>query len=322
MSIGVIGAGAFGTALAVAMARGGADVVQWGRNAAQMAAMASQRENAAYLPGVTLPTSLTVCADLAALADCRAVLLVLPAQQSDGFLAAHAAQLPNAPLVLCAKGIDATYFATQTDIATRHCALPLAVLTGPGFASEIARGLPAALVLACQDERLGAKLQAQIATDRLRLYLSSDPVGAQLGGALKNVVAIAAGISIGAGLGESARAGLVTRGFAEMRRLGVALGADAETFAGLSGLGDLMLTCASAQSRNFAAGLALGQGAPLPPGKTQEGVATARAAVSLGAKFNIEMPIAAAVAAVLDNTLTIDGAMASLLARPLKPNEA
>jgi len=322
MSIGVIGAGAFGTALAVALARGGANIWFWGRSDGQIAQIRECGENAQYLPGVQLPDSITPTADLANLAGVKALLLALPAQQSDAFLATHHSKLPRAPLVLCAKGIDAKYFATQTDIACRHCALPLAVLTGPGFANEIARGLPAALVLACEDSGLGAKLQTLLTTDRLRLYLSNDPTGAQLGGALKNVVAIAAGIAIGAGLGESARAGVVTRGFAEMRRLGVALGGQAETFTGLSGLGDLMLTCASDQSRNFAAGLALGRGGSLPAGKTQEGVATARAAVELGAKFDIEMPIAAAVAAVLDMTLTIEGALASLLARPLKPNEA
>ncbi|MEX0971344.1 MAG: NAD(P)H-dependent glycerol-3-phosphate dehydrogenase [Paracoccaceae bacterium] len=322
MSIGVIGAGAFGTALAVAMARGGANVLLWGRNAAAMADMAQARENARYLNGIGLPANLKPTAALADLAQMQAILLTLPAQQTDGFLAEQVRALPNAPLVLCAKGIDARHFATQTDIAARHSQAPLAVLTGPGFAHEIARGLPAALVLACENAALGQALQTLLSTDRLRLYLSSDPTGAQLGGALKNVVAIAAGMAIGAGLGESARAGLVTRGFAEMRRLGVALGAEAETFAGLSGLGDLMLTCASAQSRNFAAGLALGQGQPRPPGKTQEGVATARAAVALGAKCGVEMPIAAAVAAVLEGQLNISGAMSGLLARPLKSSEA
>jgi len=322
MSVGVIGAGAFGSALAVAMAKGGAEVRLWARSAEHVAQMTASRKNAKYLPGVKLPDTLTPISNLADLAGVDAVLLALPAQQSDPFLSSFCANLPKAPLVLCAKGIDAHYFATQTDIAQRHCTHPLAVLSGPGFAGEIARGLPAALVLACDNLQLGQTLQNILSTDRLRLYLSKDPTGAQLGGALKNVVAIAAGIAIGAGLGESARAGVVTRGFAEMRRLGVALGAQAETFVGLSGLGDLMLTCASAQSRNFAAGLALGQGNPLPPGKTQEGVATARAAVALGKKHNIEMPIAAAVAAVLDGSLTIHGALASLLARPLKPNEA
>lgn len=322
MSIAVIGAGAFGTALAVAMARGGAQVRLWGRTAAHIADLRAKRENTRYLPGVPLPDTLAPVDDLGALVDAKAVLLALPAQQSDMFLAAHGTALPDAPLVLCAKGIDATHFAMQTDIARRHITNPLAVLTGPGFAQEIARGLPAALVLACDDAALGAQLQAVLSTERLRLYLSDDPAGAQLGGALKNVVAIAAGIAIGAGLGESARAGVVTRGFAEMRRIGVALGAQPDTFTGLSGLGDLMLTCASDQSRNFAAGLAMGRGGALPPGKTQEGVATARAAVELGAMFRIEMPIAAAVAAVLDGAMTIEGALASLLARPLKPNEA
>jgi glycerol-3-phosphate dehydrogenase (NAD(P)+) len=194
---------------------------------------------------------------------------------------------------------------------------PLAVLTGPGFAGEIARGLPTALTLACADADLGRRLQAALATPRLRLYVSEDVTGAQLGGALKNVVAIACGMVEGARLGMSARAALMTRGFAEMTRLAVAMGARPETLAGLSGLGDLSLTCTSEQSRNFALGAALGAG-QVPSSGTVEGVATARAACRLGARHGVETPIAAAVADVLDGALTLDGAMDALLSRPLK----
>jgi glycerol-3-phosphate dehydrogenase (NAD(P)+) len=193
----------------------------------------------------------------------------------------------------------------------------LAALTGPGFAGEIARGLPTALTLACADAGVGRALQELLAAPRLRLYLTDDMVGAQLGGALKNVVAIACGMVEGARLGASARAALMTRGFAEMSRLAVAMGGRAETLAGLSGLGDLSLTCSSGQSRNFALGRAMGAG-EARPGGTVEGVATARAACELGRRHGVELPIAAAVADVLDGTTTLGGAMEALLARPLR----
>ena len=315
--IGVAGAGAFGTALAVVQAAAGKPVVLWGRDAPAMAAMQASRSNP-RLPGVALPDGLTCTADLAALARVEALLLVVPAQETEGFLRAHGAAVPDAPLVLCAKGIDAQRRRLQTGIAAE--AVPghaLAALTGPGFAGEIARGLPTALTLACADAERGRVLQELLATPRMRLYLTDDVTGAELGGALKNVIAIACGMVEGAKLGASARAALMTRGFAEMVRLAVAMGARAETRAGLSGLGDLSLTCASMQSRNFAAGHALGAGAARPGG-TVEGVATARAACELGAGLGVELPIAAAVADVLEGRLTISEAMKALLSRPLR----
>jgi glycerol-3-phosphate dehydrogenase (NAD(P)+) len=314
--IAVAGAGAFGTALAVVQAGEGREVALWGRDAAAMRAAEAARE-APRLPGIALPAGLRCTGALGELAGAEAVLLALPAQATEGFLHAHGAALPEAPLVLCAKGIDARGFRLQTEIA--GALLPgraLAALTGPGFADEIARGLPTALTLACADAGVGRALQRGLAARRLRLYLSDDPVGAQLGGALKNVVAIACGMVEGAGLGASARAALMTRGFAEMTRLAVAMGARAETLSGLSGLGDLSLTCNSAQSRNFALGRALGAGAQRPGG-TVEGVATARAACTLGARHGVELPIAAAVADVLDGA-TLASAMDALLARPLR----
>jgi glycerol-3-phosphate dehydrogenase (NAD(P)+) len=315
--IAVIGAGAFGTALAVAEAREGRAVRLWGRDAAAMAAAEAARETP-RLPGVALPSTLTCTAALADLAGAEATLLVLPAQATEAFLAAHAAALPPAPLVLCAKGIDARGLRLQSEIAAARAAgHSLAALTGPGFAAEIARGLPTALTLACADPDLGPVLQTSLATSRLRLYLTDDLTGAELGGALKNVVAIACGMVEGARLGASARAALMTRGFAEMTRLAVAMGARSETLAGLSGLGDLSLTCNSAQSRNFATGRALGAGESAPPG-TVEGVATARAACQLAGSRGVELPIAAAVADVLEGALTIEAAMAALLARPLR----
>jgi glycerol-3-phosphate dehydrogenase (NAD(P)+) len=314
--IGVAGAGAFGTALAVAQAAAGRPVRLWGRNAAALAAAEVDRTSAA-LPGIALPPGLACVSDLAALAGAEAILVVVPAQQTESFLAERAAGLPDAPLVLCAKGIDAHSLRRQTEIAARLApGRPLAALTGPGFAAEIARGLPTALTLACADPAVGRTLQTGLSTQRLRLYLTDDVVGAELGGALKNVIAIACGLVEGARLGASARAALMTRGFAEMTRLAVAMGARPETLTGLSGLGDLSLTCNSTQSRNFSLGHALGAGEPRTAG-TVEGVATAGAACDLAARHGVELPIAAAVADVLAGT-PIEAAMDALLARPLR----
>jgi glycerol-3-phosphate dehydrogenase (NAD(P)+) len=315
--IGVAGAGAFGTALAVVQAAAGNPVTLWGRDAAAMQAMDATRANP-RLPGVVLPPGLACSADLAGLASAAAVLLVVPAQETERFLRTHGATLPPVPLVLCAKGIDAGSLRMQTEIAVAVVpGHPLAALTGPGFAGEIARGLPTALTLACGDPSRGRALQEALAAPRLRLYLTDDVTGAELGGALKNVIAIACGMAEGAGLGHSARAALMTRGFAEMRRLAVATGGRAETLAGLSGLGDLSLTCNSAQSRNFTLGRALGAGESRPGG-TVEGVATARAACRLAEARGVEMPIAAAVADVLDGGLTLAQAMEALHSRPLR----
>jgi glycerol-3-phosphate dehydrogenase (NAD(P)+) len=316
MSVAVIGAGAFGTALAVVQAAAGRSVRLWGRDAAAIGAMAAARENPRHLPGVVLPPGLEPVAELAALGRADAVLLALPAQATHGFLAGYGSALPAAPLVLCAKGIDARGLRLQSELA-KGAGRPLAALTGPGFAGEIARGLPTALTLACAEAGIGRALQALLATPRMRLYLTDDIVGAQLGGALKNVIAIACGMVEGAGLGASARAALMTRGFAEMTRVAVAMGARAETLTGLSGLGDLSLTCNSGQSRNFALGRAMGAGEP-GAGGTVEGVATARAACELGRRHGVDLPIAAAVADVLDGATTLAGAMEALLARPLR----
>lgn len=316
--IAVLGAGAFGMALAAIHAYEGRRVALWGRDPARMAALAAGRSDPARLPGVTLPDGVDCVSDLSDLARAETLLLAVSAQNTGAFLAERGAELPPAPLVLCAKGIDAATLRLQTEIAAE--ALPaarLAALTGPGFAGEIARNLPSALTLACADPALGRDLQRRLAARRLRLYLTDDVTGAQIGGALKNVMAIACGMAEGAGLGHSARAALMTRGFAEMTRLAVALGGRAETLAGLSGLGDLSLTCNSTQSRNFALGKALGSGTARPGG-TVEGVATARAACRLSRRHGVEMPIAAAVADVLDGGLTIGGAMEALLSRPLR----
>ncbi len=292
MKIGIIGAGAFGSALAVAYGQKGLEVALWARGKPCARAY---------------PAPVSHISDLADLQGAAAILLVLPAQQTAAFLAKNT--LPEAPLVLCAKGIDAATGRLQSEVAGRAAS----ILTGPGFADEIAAGLPTALTLAGGN----AAQQALLSTPKLRLYRTDDMIGAQAGGALKNVIALACGMAIGAGLGESARAALLTRGFAEMQRLGVALGGKAETFQGLSGLGDLALTCASTQSRNFAQGLAFGRGTGATGG-TVEGLATAQAAAALARKLGVEAPITAAVAAVVSGAATVETAMQTLLARPLK----
>ena len=308
--VAVLGAGAFGTALAVALSANG-PVTLWGRD------IGWARENP-RLPGVTLPKEITVTDDLE-LALAPDVLLALPAQQLSGFLDQHKDRLDNRSLVSCAKGIDLQRLTGPSRMIAAACPdAMVAVLTGPSFAADIARGLPTALTLACADGAGGEALQSRLSTPALRLYRTTDVAGAELGGALKNVIAIAAGVVIGAGLGDSARAAIVTRGFAEMTRMAVGLGARPETLTGLSGLGDLVLTCTSAQSRNFRFGQALGAGTPFDPATTVEGVATARAVSVMAKDRAAEMPIAAMVAALAQGDVSVAQAMTHLLNRPLK----
>lgn len=315
--IAVAGAGAFGTALALVLAaREG--VTLWGRDAGAMAAMAATRANP-RLPGAVLPDAVLPTADAGALAGAEVVVLAVPAQALGGFLAAHSEALAGTSLVAVAKGIDLATLEGPSALVARHVpgAVP-AVLTGPSFAADLARGLPTALTLACRDVGVAEGLQARLATPALRLYRTGDVAGAELGGALKNVVAIACGASDGAGLGESARAALLTRGFAEMRRLAVALGAEEATLMGLSGLGDLVLTATSPGSRNFRLGIRLGWGLGPEPGVTVEGAATAGAAVRLGIAHGVATPVAEAVAGLVAGTLDVGGALRHLLDRPLR----
>lgn len=315
--IAILGAGAFGTALGVALARGGRRVTLVAREGAER--IDAARENAARLPGVTLPDALRVTAGTDALCGADAVLLAVPMQALGGALRDHAGALAGLPLVACAKGVDlATLRGPTALMAGSQPGGTHAILTGPSFAADIARGLPTALTLACGDPEAGEILQHLLSVPTLRLYRTTDTLGAELGGALKNVVAIAAGATIGAGLGDSARAALMTRGYAEMLRLAVALGARPETLAGLSGLGDLVLTCTSAQSRNFRYGMALGRGETFGEGVTVEGRATAEAVARLAGAQGIDMPLTRAVAALAAGRMTIAQAMDALLARPLK----
>ncbi len=315
-SIQVIGAGAWGTALALQGIRAGAQVRLWARDPARADAIARTRENP-HLPGVTLPEALHVshCWEPADL-----LLLATPTQA----LRALAPDLPPGLLVACCKGVEqGTHRLPLEILADLHPTRPACVLTGPNFAAEIASGLPAAAVIAGTNAEARAEAVALLATPQFRLYGNDDPVGAQVGGAAKNVVAIAAGAVIGAGLGENARAALVTRGLAELARLATALGGRAETVSGLSGLGDLLLTCTGPGSRNFSFGLALGQGRSVQEilaarESVTEGVATAPALVARARAAGVELPIAAAVAAVVEGHLTVAEAMHRLLARPLR----
>ncbi|MEY4982973.1 MAG: hypothetical protein RIR62_1239 [Pseudomonadota bacterium] len=317
--IGIVGAGAFGTALAVALGREGRAVTLWARDAGDVAAMRATRGNAARLPHVALPDAVAVTGDLRDLLGASTVLLSVPMQALRGFLAG-ATGLDGLPLVACCKGVDlATLTGPSAVIAAACPSSTPAVLTGPSFAADIARGLPTALTLACADPDQGAALQRLLSTPALRLYTTADVAGAELGGALKNVIAIAAGVVMGAGLGDSARAALMTRGFAEMTRFATHLGARAETLMGLSGLGDLVLTCTSAQSRNFRYGHALGAAEGFDPAVTVEGAATARAVAGLAMREGIDMPVTQMVAALVTGRTALADAITALLSRPLKP---
>jgi glycerol-3-phosphate dehydrogenase (NAD(P)+) len=315
--IGVLGAGAFGSSLAAVFAAGGHDVTLWGRNVDHLDCTKDSVTNTKYLGDIPLPASLGVTSNLDDLANMDMLLVVIPSQQLSGFLGANS--LPQScPIILCAKGVERETTRMQTAIAESHIPNPLAVLTGPGFAHDIAMGKPTAMTLATSDADLGAHLQQTLSTQNLRLYLSDDMIGAQLGGALKNVYAIACGIVIGAGLGDSARAALLTRSFAEMSRLAAVLGAKPETLSGLSGFGDLVLTATSPLSRNFSFGLKVGTGQGLETGKTVEGIATAQGLRALAHNHHIEMPIADTVAEILAGRLTVTQGLGQLMSRPLK----
>ena len=327
--LAVAGAGAFGTALALAAHRAGRGVTLWARNPAQAAAMHSTRENAAYLPGVKIPSDLTVTADPAVFRSAHLVLLVVPAQAARATLAAIANDIPpGAPAVACSKGIEQGTGFLQSEIVST--CLPQAVpasLSGPGFAEEIAAGMPTAITIAAADMALAHELCAALSSESFRPYASGDLVGVELGGAAKNVLAIACGIVAGRALGESARAALIARGLAEMTRLGVALGARQETFMGLSGLGDLVLTATSEKSRNTSFGMALGRGQPIAEllgegAPLVEGAHTAGVAAELARKHAVDAPIIAAVAAIVEGALNVDQAIDRLVARPLKAENA
>jgi glycerol-3-phosphate dehydrogenase (NAD(P)+) len=322
-SIGIIGGGAWGTALAQALRQAGRSVRLWAREADVADEINARHANTAFLPGVALDAGIAATTELADIARQDVVLMVAPAQHVRAVAAALAPDLARGtPVILCAKGLEQATGKLLGEVLgeTIPQATP-AVLSGPSFAADVARGLPAALTLATADEALGEALAAALGSRMLRIYWSGDTVGVQLGGAVKNVLAIAAGIVDGKGLGASAHAALVTRGFAELRRFGEALGARPETLMGLSGLGDLLLTCGSAQSRNMSLGRALGQGQTLQSvlgsrRSVAEGVFTAAAVARVAATKGVDMPISQAVAAIVDGSLGVDTAIEALLSRP------
>ena len=319
---GVIGGGAWGTALAQTLAMSGREVTLWAFEDDCSAAINDKHENTLYLPGVKLHSSLRASSNMADLAGVDAILAVAPAQHMRATLANFAPYSSDGlPVILCSKGIEISTLSFMSEVLAD--VLPdttPAVLSGPSFAIDVANGLPTAVTLAVEDENLGAGLAKAIAAQSFRPYLSTDVLGAEIGGAVKNVLAIACGMVLGKGLGRSAHAALMTRGFAEMSRLGSALGARPDTLTGMCGLGDLVLTCSSEQSRNMSCGMALGQGQTLEKimssrSAVTEGVATAPALKQLAAKAGIEMPICEAVAAILDGSADVDTAIEALLSR-------
>jgi glycerol-3-phosphate dehydrogenase (NAD(P)+) len=318
-TVAVIGAGAWGTALAGVAARAGRDVVLHARSPATAAEIAATRSNP-KLPGAKLQASVKVTDDIVAAAAADMVLIATPAQNLREAVAALAPYLAAAkPVIACAKGIERGTHKFMTEVIAEAApnAMP-AILSGPSFAEDVARGLPTAVTLAAKDETLAGALVQALGSSTFRPYHTTDVRGVEIGGAAKNVLAIAAGIVVGRKLGASAQAALTTRGFSELTRLGRACGARSETMAGLSGLGDLILTCSSPQSRNFALGIALGRGEPPPRGKLAEGEFTAPVLIELAASQHVDMPVSNAVAAILSGAMTIDAAIESLLTRPFK----
>lgn len=324
-SVGIIGGGAWGTALAQTMRLAGRETLIWARETEVVKEINDRHANSLFLPGVALDQGLRATDRLADIAALDVILMVAPAQHvRDVGLVLEQQLADGKSLVLCAKGLEQSSGKLLGEVVSE--VLPqarLAVLSGPSFAADVVRGLPAALTLACADEQLGAQLVDTLGYRQLRLYRSTDTIGTQLGGAVKNVLAIAAGIVEGRALGASAHAALVTRGFAELRRFGEALGARPETLMGLSGLGDLLLTCGSPQSRNMSLGRALGQGQSLESilggrRSVAEGVFTAAAVAKVAAEKGIDMPIAQAVHGIVAGKLTVDAAIEGLLSRPFK----
>lgn len=326
MRIGVVGAGAWGTALAQVAAANGEEVTLWALEPEVVDSINTGHENALFLKGLKLGPSVRATGDLAALSGCDAFLVVTPAQH----VRAVVAKLPaeGQPLVLCAKGIEEGSGLLMHEVASAvQSSSPIAVLSGPTFAHEVAAGLPTAVTLAAADRDMGERLIARIARPHFRPYYSDDVAGAEVGGAVKNVLAIACGVVEGRGLGLNARAALISRGFAEMTRFGLAKGARPETLAGLAGLGDLVLTCSSTSSRNFSLGKGLGEGARaadlLADRRTvAEGAFTAPVLNQAAAQLGVDMPIVDAVCALLSGGASVDDVVARLLSRPLRAEGA
>ena len=322
-TIAIIGAGAWGTALANVAAQAGRTVLLWAREPEAAQAINTIHENSLFLPGIPLNPAIEATNDLARAATANALLLVVPAQHIRAVMTGLAPSLsPGTPVVICAKGIEQKTNRLLSQILQEVAPhIVPAVLSGPSFAADVAKGLPTAVTLACADPAVADRLTQSLGLPTFRPYWTTDLIGAQIGGAVKNVLAIACGVVEGRRLGDSARAAITTRGFAEITRLGLALGARAETLTGLSGLGDLILTCTSRQSRNMSLGVALGEGQTLDEilaerKSVSEGIYTATAVRELGKRHHLDMPIAAAVAAIVTGETTIDDAIQGLLTRP------
>ena len=323
----IIGGGAWGTALALSLLRAGRDVTFVVRDASVAEDINFRHRNTKRLPDSALDDRLRATTDISALAECNALILATPAQQTRAVCKLVLLHQKNTPIIISAKGLEQKSSQMLEDVVQSEMpSHPVALISGPSFAGEVAEGLPTALTLAIRDLALGENLAGAMATPTFRLYLTNDMAGVQIGGAVKNVLAIACGIVVGRKLGDNARAALMTRGMAELMRLGLALGARRETLMGLSGMGDLVLTCGSPQSRNMALGMALGQGKTLAEcmaahSYVTEGVATAEATLTLARQHNVEMPVIEAVSAILGQGAEIDTMIAALLSRPLKAEE-
>lgn len=326
--VGIIGGGAWGTALAQTLALSGKDITLWAYESETVREINDHHINRTYLPGVALEQSIGATGDFAKLENCDVILIVAPTQAVRTVTTQCAPHIPDdCPVVICAKGIEQATGKMLSDVVTetlphaRH-----AILSGPSFAADVARGLPAAVTLASRNEQLGQSLAKELGYRQFRIYWSDDVTGVQLGGAIKNVLAIAAGVVDGKDLGASAHAALVARGFAEMARLGIAMGAKPETLTGLAGLGDLILTCGSANSRNMSLGRALGKGQSLADtlgarSSVTEGVFTAQAVAALARKHGVDMPICDSIHKITSGTITVNDAIASLLDRPMKAED-
>jgi glycerol-3-phosphate dehydrogenase (NAD(P)+) len=324
-TIGVLGAGAWGTALASVAAEAGNDVILWSRNKDVVSDINHNHENKLYLKGASLSHKITATTETSALSDCDALLLVVPSQHLGSVLQTCKNQInPETPLVLCTKGVEIKSGLLMTEMITEILPQnPIAVLSGPTFAIEVANKLPTAVTLACADESLGKKLSNTLNNRSFRIYQSLDPIGAEIGGAVKNVIASACGIVEGKKLGDNARAALITRGLSEIVKLGLAKGGRRETLMGLSGMGDLTLTCTATQSRNYALGKALGEGIAIQDylkGRitVAEGLSSSKSVTELADKLSIDMPICHAVCNILHNGADIDETIAQLLSRPQK----
>jgi glycerol-3-phosphate dehydrogenase (NAD(P)+) len=322
-TVAVLGAGAWGVALANVAAQGRTQVALWARDPLHVEALSRDRENRRHLPGLLLDPAVRPTSDMTCLRDAAIVLAVTPAQSMREVVRSARSHLADgATFIVCAKGIERGDHKFMSEVVVGEAPeVQVAVLSGPSFAADVCRGLPTAVTLASSDDRLAQHLCEQLSAPRFRLYRTTDVRGVEIGGAAKNVLAIAAGMAAGRQLGASALAALIARGFAELTRLGRALGARQETLMGLSGLGDLVLTCGSAQSRNFSLGQGLGAGKTLAEatqGKLAEGAFTARVLVEMARALGVDMPIAQSVDAIIAGHLSVDEAIEALLMRPLR----